>query len=398
MFGGVFYSYEQFSFLHFRRLLFIVPKEKTYCYLKAHQLHIAPLLKTVATLKEAAMTVITAANPEQLAIRTERTIPRLILNVLRLVIFFIARKLADMVVDTFKMATKLAKAIVTTSIIVLLLGVVFIFVNQHLTSYSITYENSAYKHEDKRTTDILNYLTGQGPLPESERLTLYRQYVKNVLEDAEMDVPENIATLGKQELDQLTIAWYLENTPTAPKDPESLREIVNNLFETAVRPPLEGFGPEVNSRIWKLMQSVGSPKVRWVEIQDEAASRLVAYSAGEKRAFYDPVNNTIFLRYGDSVNVLLNEVPHALQFEEKPYSSYFRFFSGMSSSILIAIKNEAQQVYQTRYSDPESFEGEAHGPIKSSLLARFGLQSVDDNVAEKPDPQHVCVVQNPLIE
>lgn len=344
------------------------------------------------------MTTITAANPELLAIRTERTISELILDVLCSVIFFIARKLADMVVDTLKMATKLAKAIVTISIIVLLIAVVFIFVNQRLTSYNITHENGAYQHEDKRTTDILNYLTGQGPLPESERLTLYRQYVKNVLEDAEMDVPENIATLGKHELDQLTIAWYLEKTPNTTKDPESLREIINNLFETAVRPPLEGFGPEVNSRIWQLMQSVGSPKVRWVELEDEAASRLVAYSAGEKRAFYDPINNTIFIRYGDSVNVLLDEAPHSMQFEEKPYSSYARFASEIGASILTAIRNETQRVYQTRYSDSESFEGEAHGPIKSALLARFGLRSVDNNVAEKPDPQHVCVVQNPLRE
>jgi hypothetical protein len=337
------------------------------------------------------------ADSELLAIR-EQSVAKLLRNAFYSIIFFCGRKLANLAVETFKLTTKIIRLFVTLSVTLVVVGMLFVFVNQRLTSYEISYEDDTYRHEDKRTTDILNYLTGQGPLPQSERLTLYRQYVKNVLEGADMDVPENIATLGKPELDRLTIAWYLEKTSDETKDPESLRRIINNLFEKAVRPPLEGFGPEVNSRIWRLMQSVGSPKIRWVELGDEAASRLVAYSAGEKRAFYDPINNTIFIRYGDSVNVLLDEAPHAQQFEEEPYISHIRFVSAITSSILTAIKNETQRAYQAHYSDSKSFEGEAHGPMKSALLARFGLESVNNTVPAKPEPQHACVVQNPLRE
>ena len=53
------------------------------------------------------------------------------------------------------------------------------------TRYSIneseTIGGMSYSHaDDMRTTGIVNYLTGGGPLPESEKLPLFRQYVKNV--------------------------------------------------------------------------------------------------------------------------------------------------------------------------------------------------------------------------
>jgi hypothetical protein len=130
------------------------------------------------------------------------------------------------------------------------------------------------------------------------------------------------------------------------------------------------------------MIDVGSPKVRWVEERDEYASQLVAYSTGDKQSFYDPIGNTIYIRYTDSVKVLLDETGHAKQFRARPINSYLRLISSMTYTLLAAQfdAQKAQQLYQARYRDPSTLEGEAHGQIKQQLLKRFGLNGVNKSV------------------
>ena len=277
----------------------------------------------------------------------------------------------------------------TFAIIFALISTIFAFgipINQHYTRYKIELVSGEYEHiDDPRTTGIVRYLTGEGPLPESERLPLYRQYVKNVLEKGHMPVPENIHSLSWDELNALAVNWYKKKFPRAARNPASLQALINKLFEEAVRPPLKGFGPKMSERLWQLLIAVGSPRIRWIEEQDEPASRLVAYSANDKQTFYDPITNTIFISYNDSVDALLDEVCHAKQFQDRPWSSSLRLLYSLGYSFIESDFNAetARDAYQENYTRADSLEGEAHGKIKEALLKQFGLKQVEKHAPKK---------------
>ena len=280
-------------------------------------------------------------------------------------------------------------ALAITIVFVLTTTFIFVEVNWYRTKYSVTKTVTngvtVYQHEDDRTTSIINYLTGRGPLPESERLPLYRQYVKNVLKKAKMEVPEDFHTRDWDGVNALAISWCRKKVPNCPRENRALQNVINRLFENAVRSPLKEFTPNVNDNVWNLLIRVGSPKVRWLEEQDEPASRFVVYSAGSEYCFYDPTDNTIYIRYSDSVDNLLEEAGHAEQFRTNPTRSYLR----MGWSMFIAWVGggfdmpTAQEVYRLHYKNPNTFEGEAHGPIKDKLLRESGLLILDQNAPKK---------------
>lgn len=287
-----------------------------------------------------------------------------------------------------KIPTYVRQAVIFAVLTWLILSLL-IYGNHYRTSYVIDTDQiggtNIYQHQDGRTTNIVNYLTGKGNLPERERLPLYRQYLASVLEEAKMSVPINIYTMEKHQLDAVAIGWYIRKFPGRPRDSETLQSLIDRLFENAVKPPLEGFPDNVHDRLWELLIAVGSPKIRWVQEQDEYASQVVAYSAGHKQSFYDPTDNTIYISYRTSVNVLLDEVGHAKQFRKDPVWSYTRLVYSMSDAFIRAgfSTREARELYQDNYKNPDSFEGQAHGTIKNILLRQFGLVVVDNTVPEK---------------
>lgn len=269
-------------------------------------------------------------------------------------------------------------------------------VNYYRTNYEITVDTSGephvYQHEDPRTTGIVNYMTGKAPLPAREELPLYRQYVKNVRESSGMENPENIYSLSTAELDTLAIEWYKKQFPKHPTDEDSIKELVKNLFTNAIQPPLQNFGPEVNDRIWRLLIEVGAPKIRWVEEQDEDASKLVAASSGDKQIFYDFLDNTIYITYNDSVNSLLKEVGHAKQFRGKPVRSHIRLVYSWIVSFAKGAFAEAKQKYQANYQSADALEGEAHDVINPELLDKYGLQLLEEKVPDKAKLFELCEV------
>lgn len=276
---------------------------------------------------------------------------------------------------------------------------VFIPFNQAYTNYSIGIKNGAYYHKnDPRTTGIIDYMTGHGPIPKSEELPLFRLYVKGVLERAQMGVPRDFYSRTMPELTVLAIEWHEKTHPKERLDTEERKAVVRDMFENAIKPPLKGFPLEVNKNVWRLLQAVGSPKVRWIEEQDETASRFVAHSANDKQTFYSPIHHTIYIRYGDSVTTLLDEVGHSKQFRDAPYQAYFKMGTAMASSFARAIFETAVATYKATYKNPESFEGEVHDPAKKeALLVKFDLAIVDEKVHLKPDALHICIAQDPLI-
>ena len=202
----------------------------------------------------------------------------------------------------------------------------------------------------------------------------------------EMPVPENFYTLKWAGVNALAIEWYKRKYPSYPSDNATLQRIIEKLFENAIKPPLEGFTPNVHDNLWRLLGKVGSPRIRWVEEQDDNFSRwIVVNGQSDKQAFYNPINNTIYIRYKDAVTNLLDEVGHAQQFRQHPLTSYRK----VGLSMLTAwIGSEFDTkiivtIYKFRYVSPNTFEGEAHGRIKEELLQESGLITVKETAPPK---------------
>lgn len=282
-----------------------------------------------------------------------------------------------------------AKWLVIMLSIIIIISIFLVEANHRRTAYTIESsgdgEDIMYRHEDERTTNIVSYLTGEGEFPKEERLPVYRQHIKNLLEKAKMSVPENIHSMEYKELNELAIKQYKLEYPRHPKSQAALEARINKLFEQAVRPPLEGFGPDVDGKIWRLLIDVGSPKVRWMEEQDELPAQFVAYSGDDKKSFYDPTGNTLYILYNSSVKELLNEVAHAKQFRENQITSWIRLLEASAISFWDAGADPKSffGCYSSNYKDPTSFEGEAHGAIKEALLQKHGLQIVSKEAPSK---------------
>ena len=298
-----------------------------------------------------------------------------------------------------KKLVRVCAFVIMLAVLIFSIMTAWIAYNDSQTNYSIEEVNGQYEHStDQMTTDIINWLTGETSVPESIKLPLYRQYVKTVRESAEMEIPSNFLSMNYYELNRLVIEWYDQKYPEATNSREEKIEIINGLFERSVRPPLEGFSPNVNERVWMVMEDVHAPLVRLVGEQDAYASRMIAASAsrGDQQAFYYAPEHTIFIRYNDSVKVLLDEAGHAEQFKEAPHRSHWRLFESLVSSFFQGALSEANEYYRQGYRTPTALEGEAHIVRRSRLLERHGLGTVFDTAPEQLAPEHVCVVPNPL--
>ena len=284
-----------------------------------------------------------------------------------------------------------ARLILACLLSVMLALVLFITWNVQQTNYTVvttvTDTKTVYRHSyDQRTTGIVNYLTGRGPLPESERLPLYRQYIKNRLEEVQLEVPEHFTSFTIEEVNGVAVQWYKHKFPDHPKDQEAIQQLLDKLFVNAVQPPLGDFTDNVHDNLWRLLGAVGSPRIRWIEEQDDDFSRfVVAYGENDKQAFYNPVNHTIYITYDNAVAVLLDEVCHSKQFRDNPYQSHFRMMGSMFTAWIGGNFDfaAAKDVYKIRYRHAHTFEGEAHGPVKDELLREFGLLAVEEHAPEK---------------
>src|SRR5690606_13672635 len=106
------------------------------------------------------------------------------------------------IASCYRWLVRLITALVMSAIFVLGGVAIAIPLNQwHNERNNSIYQQTAgtFVHTDKRTTAILSYLTGHGPLPREEVLVVTRLYVKNLLEEAEMEVPQNINSLTMKE-------------------------------------------------------------------------------------------------------------------------------------------------------------------------------------------------------
>ena len=210
---------------------------------------------------------------------------------------------------------------------------------------------TVYTHEDARTTNILNYISGKSKLPELERQKIYRHLVHDELQRYSPElIPENFNTLTSLELRDLamkSLGTYL---------PEKNKKELQNMADSWLEPFASDFQshPKTYEILWKIENKVGAPKIRW-----NFEAPIIKAASGQD-AFYDPLSNTIYI--SDKFPDILGEVVHADQWDKQPLRSSGRFaYSWLRVLARSAVEwQSVDQSYGAEYELPGSIEYEAH--------------------------------------
>ncbi|MBP6855349.1 MAG: hypothetical protein KBD26_00040 [Candidatus Pacebacteria bacterium] len=229
---------------------------------------------------------------------------------------------------------------------------------------------SNYTSGDPETDMIVNYYAGKQDISREWKImqfyqdTLFRLelsiYGTGKVRDSIKNVIKKIESMSYEEFDIDLIKRGIDIEERFHFAPDSLNSTAT--YQT----------------IWKIYLSLGAPKLKYCP---NSKSFPMQYAD----AFYDPINNRIFLsklleRNGDSLKVnryycytwnpdlFLEELGHAKQFKDKPASSLSKYLSGMANSRFVSFwsfvsfeKNKDwSSAYSLEYIRRGSFEREAH--------------------------------------
>ena len=275
-------------------------------------------------------------------------------------------------------ARKVVKAVSYTALTLSLAATM----NHARTRYEIAETPNAdgsvsYEHEDERTTEIMRFLTGTGELPQADRILFYRQAVREYFSfhlKGLPRIPEDFDSLDEAGLRALLLARLEaeEGIVTYEGTQTSLHDRVEEIFSEAIESPLEN-DPQLAALIWELQQRVGAPRIRWASEDEDNVASFVTHHAGDGRAFYNPLTNTIYLTPGEPSEVLAGEDAHALQFHERPLLSYAHSITDLAGTVVrtLAAGGGFGTHFQSNYERSGSFEHEAHSVIAPQILEEF---------------------------
>ncbi len=272
-------------------------------------------------------------------------------------------------------------------------GVIVTVISYYSTEYSISRnEKGHYYHgQDEATTAIVNYIT-LGQLTVEEKLVVIRLYVRNMYRKAGMDVPSDILDRDMKGLMVLVKEWQKRTDPYERIDDA----LFNAVFREAVEAPIEDrrLQSKAYTQAWQALDEDGhSPKVRWMENQDDIPSWIIATSSknGDGQSYYNSFNHTILINYDSSFESLVDEISHAKQFRENPLSSYTRMTLELLHATSCYLRNMPSGIvsyYENGYNQPGAIEYEAHEIITPEIIRKRKLEEMIEKAEEKPHPEH----------
>ena len=240
---------------------------------------------------------------------------------------------------------------------------------------------SNYTSGDKETDMIVNYYAGKQDISREWKVMQFYQDTLSLLEtvfqnriyirDSIQSVIEEIESMSYQEFDTHLLNKGIDIEKRFYFAPDSLNSTAT--YQT----------------IWKVYLSLGAPKLKYCP---NSKSFPMQYAD----AFYDPINNRIFLaklleRNGDSLknnkyycytwnpDLFLEELGHAKQFKDKPATSLSKYIYGMFNSRFVSLwslfshaENKTWSgAYGLEYIRRGSFEREAHLELGGSYKQMF---------------------------
>lgn len=240
---------------------------------------------------------------------------------------------------------------------------------------------SNYTSGDKETDMIVNYYAGKQDISREWKVMQFYQDTLSRLEtafrvrvsirDSIQSVIKKIESMSYQEFDTHLLNKGIDIEKRFHFAPDSLN------------------GTATYQTIWKIYLSLGAPRLQYCP---NSNSFPMQYAD----AFYDPVNNRIFLsklleRNVDSLknnrhycytwnpDLFLEELGHAKQFKDKPATSLSKYIYGMFNSRFVSLwsflsyaDNQTwSSAYGLEYIRRGSFEREAHLELGGSYKQMF---------------------------
>ncbi len=231
-----------------------------------------------------------------------------------------------------------------------------------------------YIHEDKETTDILEYLSGRKELDRSIRSKLAKASLLKWLADLNIDFPLNLQDL-EEPLFIKTICNILRtqdpSRPTTSRLEEIASEIESKDFLNMFIPEKMDLGPDIYNILWEIENMAGNPRIRW-GITDALYNKITSDTM-HSDAYYNPLNNTMYIGIPNTstswtpVRQFLGESAHGIQATDP-----FKFLTGLIKNTAIFTENiyktkDIISAYDKTYETPGTLEHEAHSVIAPKL-------------------------------
>lgn len=263
------------------------------------------------------------------------------------------------------------------------MSITLTYANYERTRWTVTQEGGknsiVYKHQDKKTTDILNYLAGSEKLSEEMEKELSRAELMILLNRWEdVDFPEDLQKRTDSEFREYVIEILKTKVTESPDMIRFYIEKLNNgkeWFKYFIKNKLPQ-NQNLYQALWHIQQRCGNPKICW--INDPKWVNEHGF-----RAHYDPLSNTMFISpvnffdysgnqtYG-TIDDWLEESAHGKQFQDNPlelFSAFKDIFKTLGRSMTLGKSvNESQNLL---YDEPGTIEHEAHTIIGPELKKEF---------------------------
>lgn len=286
----------------------------------------------------------------------------------------------EIVVNENSRVRRVAKILlrrVRDAMILAAMALVLTYANYERTRWAVTQENNngsiIYRHEDKKTNDILNYISGINSLPENAKKELARICIMQLLSEVRgVKLPLDLEKRSDEDFRKFAVealGLYLD-TKYEGVDDQYVIDLIGkeDWFKHFTR---DRHSP--NSRLyralWDIEQEAGNPKIRWTSDPEWINSQGF-------RASYDQITNTMYISptgygYGD-INDLISESAHGKQFNENPLKliAAGKDLIRIIGRSIITLKAPSE-TREELYNIPGSIEYEAHKEIQPRLEKEF---------------------------
>ena len=239
-----------------------------------------------------------------------------------------------------------------------------------------------FVHQDKETTDILDYLSGRTPLPAEDARSIELASVEKAAALAHFKLPADIETMGPEELSKIDDVigfknWSEEGRPKRfPLRPGTLLHMVPLRYEE---------NETLYSTLWHIEEEAGNPQIRFSHFSNPDVPSA-DNPDGHDRAYYDPLTNTMYIDYPSLIAPGDRRAdPMAIDdfvSEEHPLKSDLK-----SVVDHVEVSYEAKKmgkspkaVYDaTQYTTEGTIENEAHSEIQPELEKELGRYRAEEN-------------------
>lgn len=224
-----------------------------------------------------------------------------------------------------------------------------------------------FLHEDKETSNILDYLSGRTDLPRDMKLRLAKEFLPVATTNAGLTSPakEELKVMSEEELKEAFEKLYNKSPrfiwPRIYADGEWL----DALF--ARKPEID---EEMYHGLWEIERIAGNPRIRWRKSgHGEDLSSTPHYNSITNTLY---IGNPIDYFEVGMIEEFVSEAAHGKQFHEKPVSSGLRWLKDVVGTAAEAASlRSPSRAYEGLYAKPGTVEYEAHRVIEPELKKKL---------------------------